>query len=76
MIFRVNDERYKTYMKIVRPNQNPEKAAKYFEDPLGFYFHKKGDFLHPKIKFEEPYKRTDAYQTCLKKSNIHLPKNP
>lgn len=64
-MFKVNDGRYKSYLKILRPDKKRENAAKYFEDPLGFYFHKKGDYLNPKIKMEEPYKRTQDYKKFL-----------
>ena len=60
-----NDGRYKPYWKIIRPSKNKEKAVKYFEDPLAIYFHKKGDFMNPKIKIDEPYKRTASYQKYL-----------
>mmetsp|Transcript_10653 Transcript_10653/g.9378 ORF Transcript_10653/g.9378 Transcript_10653/m.9378 type:complete len:286 (+) Transcript_10653:192-1049(+) len=63
---KLNDGRYKSYVKILRPNKNLDKAAKYFEDPLGFYFHKKGDYLNPKVKHEEHYKRNIEYQIYLK----------
>lgn len=61
-----NDGRYKPYLKILRPNKNLDKAVKYFEDPLGFYFHKKGDYINPKVRLEEHYKRSQAYKDYLK----------